>query len=156
MQEIAHRPLLFQELDITDEAALQELFRKVREELQCPGRLVESLAGVGAGRKGSAPLLQTMEPPGWLNRAPGGVLAGSCRRGTDALCPLQHQFSAVMHFAGLKAVGESVQKPLEYYRVNLTGTIRLLEVRGAAILCWSLCSPRAQALPWALPVPVQG
>lgn len=36
-----------------------------------------------------------------------------------------------MHFAGLKAVGESVQKPLEYYRVNLTGTIRLLEVSGA-------------------------
>lgn len=37
-----------------------------------------------------------------------------------------------MHFAGLKAVGESVQKPLEYYRVNLTGTIQLLEVRGAS------------------------
>ncbi|NXX33745.1 GALE epimerase, partial [Nicator chloris] len=70
VQEIAHRPVLFQELDITDEAALQELFRK-------------------------------------------------------------HQFSAVMHFAGLKAVGESVQKPLEYYRVNLTGTIRLLETMKA-------------------------
>ncbi|XP_059344516.1 UDP-glucose 4-epimerase isoform X2 [Ammospiza nelsoni] len=70
VQEIAHRPLLFQELDITDRAALQELFRK-------------------------------------------------------------HRFSAVMHFAGLKAVGESVQKPLEYYRVNLTGTIGLLETMKA-------------------------
>ncbi|NWT18438.1 GALE epimerase, partial [Vireo altiloquus] len=70
VQEIAHQPVLFQELDITDEAALQELFRK-------------------------------------------------------------HRFSAVMHFAGLKAVGESVQKPLEYYRVNLTGTIRLLETMKA-------------------------
>uniref|UniRef100_A0A8B9IKC4 UDP-glucose 4-epimerase n=1 Tax=Anser cygnoides TaxID=8845 RepID=A0A8B9IKC4_ANSCY len=40
--------------------------------------------------------------------------------------PPQHRFSAVVHFAGLKAVGESVQQPLEYYRVNLTGTIRLL------------------------------
>ncbi|XP_041273323.1 UDP-glucose 4-epimerase isoform X2 [Onychostruthus taczanowskii] len=70
VQEIAHRPVIFQELDITDEAALQELFRK-------------------------------------------------------------HRFSAVMHFAGLKAVGESVQKPLEYYRVNLTGTIRLLETMKA-------------------------
>lgn len=39
-----------------------------------------------------------------------------------------------MHFAGLKAVGESVQKPLEYYRVNLTGTIRLLEVSSAPVL----------------------
>ncbi|XP_043916005.1 UDP-glucose 4-epimerase [Protopterus annectens] len=39
----------------------------------------------------------------------------------------EHKFSAVMHFAGLKAVGESVQMPLQYYKVNLTGTIRLLE-----------------------------
>ncbi|GCB65337.1 hypothetical protein scyTo_0007694, partial [Scyliorhinus torazame] len=40
----------------------------------------------------------------------------------------EHNFSAVIHFAGLKAVGESVQKPLLYYKVNLTGTIKLLEV----------------------------
>ncbi|XP_062450053.1 UDP-glucose 4-epimerase isoform X2 [Rhea pennata] len=70
VQQIVHQPIFFQELDITDEAALQELFSK-------------------------------------------------------------HRFSAVMHFAGLKAVGESVQKPLEYYRVNLTGTIRLLEAMKA-------------------------
>lgn len=35
---------------------------------------------------------------------------------------------SVIHFAGLKAVGESVQKPLEYYDNNVVGTIRLLEV----------------------------
>ncbi|NXF11992.1 GALE epimerase, partial [Smithornis capensis] len=70
VEQIAHQPILFQELDITDEAALQELFGK-------------------------------------------------------------HRFSAVLHVAGLKAVGESVQKPLEYYRVNLTGTIRLLETMKA-------------------------
>ncbi|KAA0711147.1 UDP-glucose 4-epimerase [Triplophysa tibetana] len=40
----------------------------------------------------------------------------------------KHSFDAVMHFAGLKAVGESVEQPLRYYRVNLTGTIHLLEV----------------------------
>uniref|UniRef100_A0A5F9CN57 UDP-N-acetylglucosamine 4-epimerase n=1 Tax=Oryctolagus cuniculus TaxID=9986 RepID=A0A5F9CN57_RABIT len=40
----------------------------------------------------------------------------------------KHSFVAVIHFAGLKAVGESVQKPLDYYRVNLTGTIQLLEI----------------------------
>ncbi len=34
---------------------------------------------------------------------------------------------AVIHFAGLKAVGESVAKPLEYYDNNVVGTIRLLE-----------------------------
>ena len=36
--------------------------------------------------------------------------------------------SAVIHFAGLKAVGESVDKPLLYYRNNLTGTINLCQV----------------------------
>ena len=33
----------------------------------------------------------------------------------------RHPISAVMHFAGLKAVGESVQKPLEYYDNNVHG-----------------------------------
>ncbi|XP_056412579.1 UDP-glucose 4-epimerase [Hyla sarda] len=43
----------------------------------------------------------------------------------------KYKFSAVMHFAGMKAVGESVQKPLLYYKVNLTGTIQLLEVMNS-------------------------
>lgn len=34
---------------------------------------------------------------------------------------------AVIHFAGLKAVGESVERPLEYYRNNVSGTLELLE-----------------------------
>ncbi|WP_305151109.1 UDP-glucose 4-epimerase GalE [uncultured Dubosiella sp.] len=34
---------------------------------------------------------------------------------------------AVIHFAGLKAVGESVEKPLEYYTTNIAGTLVLLE-----------------------------
>jgi len=37
-------------------------------------------------------------------------------------------FHSVIHFAGLKAVGESVFIPLEYYQNNLSGTINLLEV----------------------------
>lgn len=36
-------------------------------------------------------------------------------------------FRACIHFAGLKAVGESVAKPLSYYDNNLTGTLNLLE-----------------------------
>uniref|UniRef100_A0ACB8FRP2 Uncharacterized protein n=1 Tax=Sphaerodactylus townsendi TaxID=933632 RepID=A0ACB8FRP2_9SAUR len=70
VQEIVGKEILFQKLDVLDEAGMQELFKK-------------------------------------------------------------HRFSAVMHFAGLKAVGESVQKPLEYYKVNLTGTIHLLETMKA-------------------------
>ncbi|KAG7552704.1 NAD(P)-binding domain superfamily [Arabidopsis thaliana x Arabidopsis arenosa] len=41
---------------------------------------------------------------------------------------LETKFDAVIHFAGLKAVGESVEKPLLYYNNNLVGTITLLEV----------------------------
>ena len=41
------------------------------------------------------------------------------------------RYDAVIHFAGLKAVGESVQKPLEYYHNNLTGTLVLLEAMRA-------------------------
>lgn len=37
------------------------------------------------------------------------------------------QIDAVIHFAGLKAVGESVRKPIEYYNNNIAGTINLLE-----------------------------
>lgn len=39
----------------------------------------------------------------------------------------QYQIDAVLHFAGLKAVGESVAKPLEYYRNNLDSSLSLLE-----------------------------
>lgn len=39
----------------------------------------------------------------------------------------QHDFQAVLHFAGLKAVGESVQQPLRYYDNNVSGTLVLLE-----------------------------
>lgn len=39
-----------------------------------------------------------------------------------------HSFDAVIHFAGLKAVGESVAQPLSYYDANITSTLVLLEV----------------------------
>ncbi len=40
----------------------------------------------------------------------------------------EHPIEAVIHFAGLKAVGESVEKPLEYYENNLGSTLTLLKV----------------------------
>ncbi|GHT89826.1 hypothetical protein FACS1894101_1200 [Betaproteobacteria bacterium] len=50
-------------------------------------------------------------------------------RDTAALTQSLRDFSidAVVHFAGLKAVGESVEKPIDYYANNVEGTIRLLE-----------------------------
>lgn len=43
-----------------------------------------------------------------------------------------HKFDAVMHFAGLKAVGESVQSPLTYYDNNVYGSINLCQAMAAA------------------------
>lgn len=43
----------------------------------------------------------------------------------------QHHIDAVMHFAGLKAVGESVKLPLAYYANNVQGTISLLQAMQA-------------------------
>src|SRR5687768_478776 len=53
---------------------------------------------------------------------------GDCRD-RAALAGALHESgaSAVIHFAGLKAVGESVKQPLAYYDNNVVGTLRLLE-----------------------------
>lgn len=40
----------------------------------------------------------------------------------------ENEIESVMHFAGLKAVGESVAKPIEYYHNNITGTLILLKL----------------------------
>ena len=37
-----------------------------------------------------------------------------------------HKIDAVIHFAGLKSVAESIQKPLQYYSNNIAGTLTLL------------------------------
>ena len=42
----------------------------------------------------------------------------------------ENTIDAVIHFAGFKAVGESVKKPLMYYRNNIDSTLNLLEVMG--------------------------
>lgn len=42
-----------------------------------------------------------------------------------------HQIGAVVHFAGLKAVGDSVEKPIDYYANNVQGTVSLLQAMTA-------------------------
>lgn len=48
----------------------------------------------------------------------------------EALCQIfeENKIDAVIHFAGLKAVGESVAKPMLYYHNNIAGTVNLCEV----------------------------
>ena len=80
----------------------------------------------------------------------------------------ENRFDAVIHFAGLKAVGESVHKPLEYYRNNLDSTLTLCEtmrrhgckrlcsrpLRRSTVCrtecrCGRICSARAARIPTA-------
>ncbi|KAG6600513.1 hypothetical protein SDJN03_05746, partial [Cucurbita argyrosperma subsp. sororia] len=62
-------------------------------------------------------------------------------------------FDAVIHFAGLKAVGESVQKPLLYYDNNLVGTITLLETMAAYGCKKLVFSSSATVYGWPKEVP---
>jgi UDP-glucose 4-epimerase len=56
------------------------------------------------------------------------VIQGDCRDRTTLTAALQQsRATAVIHFAGLKAVGESVKFPMAYYDNNVVGTLRLLE-----------------------------
>jgi UDP-glucose 4-epimerase len=56
------------------------------------------------------------------------LITGDCRDRAALVSALQtSKAKAVIHFAGLKAVGESVQQPLSYYDNNVAGTLRLLE-----------------------------
>jgi UDP-glucose 4-epimerase len=63
------------------------------------------------------------------------------------------KFDAVMHFAGLKAVGESVAKPLLYYNNNLIATITLLEVMAAHGCKKLVFSSSATVYGWPKEVP---
>lgn len=51
-----------------------------------------------------------------------------CDQGKLAEVFAKHDFTAVIHFAGYKAVGESVAKPLTYYQNNLASTLNLCEL----------------------------
>jgi len=66
----------------------------------------------------------------------------------------RHPIDAVLHFAGLKAVGESVAKPLEYYDNNVAGTLQLLAAMRRAEVKTVVFSSSATVYgdPAALPV----
>ena len=65
-----------------------------------------------------------------------------------------HTIDSVFHFAGLKAIGESVKNPLDYYRTNLVGSIALLQAMARANVRKLIFSSSATVFgrPSALPV----
>jgi UDP-glucose 4-epimerase len=80
-----------------------------------------------------------------LTNSPRGMVRGRCpRHGRIAEILSKHECEAVIHFAGLKAVGESTEKPLEYYSANVTGTHSLIQAMleaGAARSCFHPARP---------------
>ncbi len=56
------------------------------------------------------------------------IEADMCDKAAVTKIFAENKIDGVVHFAGLKAVGESVQKPIWYYRNNLDSTLTLLEV----------------------------
>ncbi|WP_147198812.1 UDP-glucose 4-epimerase GalE [Pantoea sp. MBD-2R] len=79
----------------------------------------------------------------------GDILDRACLRDLFT----QHDISAVIHFAGLKAVGESTRIPLEYYQNNVTGTLVLLEEMRAAGVNQFIFSSSATVYGADAPVP---
>lgn len=65
----------------------------------------------------------------------------------------EHDIQAVIHFAGLKAVGESVYKPLEYYENNVYGSIVLMKAMRAAGVKQLIFSSSATVYGELAPVP---
>jgi UDP-glucose 4-epimerase len=59
------------------------------------------------------------------------AIRGDCRDRSALTAALRESgATAVIHFAGLKAVGESIQQPMAYYDNNVVGSLRLLEAMG--------------------------
>jgi len=65
-----------------------------------------------------------------------------------------HKFDAVIHFAGLKAVGESVTIPLKYYHNNITGTLNLCDVMSEFDICTIIFSSSATVYGEPATVPI--
>lgn len=78
-------------------------------------------------------------------------------RDTDALSRIfaRHRFDAVIHFAGLKAVGESVEKPLEYYDNNVQGALSLCRAMAEASVGTLVFSSSATVYGNAAPMPLR-
>ena len=84
------------------------------------------------------------------------VLQGDIRSRPSLVMALrQSGASAVIHFAGLKAVGESVENPLSYYDNNVVGTVRLLEAMSECNVKALVFSSSATVygVPQQLPLP---
>ena len=76
------------------------------------------------------------------------------REALDKIFEENPEIDSVIHFAGLKAVGESVAKPIEYYHNNLTGTLNLcaaMKKYGVKVIVFS-SSATVYGMPKTVPI----
>ncbi|MBO4972849.1 MAG: UDP-glucose 4-epimerase GalE [Clostridia bacterium] len=76
------------------------------------------------------------------------------REALDRIFEENPEIDSVIHFAGLKAVGESVAKPIEYYHNNLTGTLNLcaaMKKYGVKVIVFS-SSATVYGMPKTVPI----
>lgn len=111
MQKITGRSCIFYRVDLLDREALDTIFKTVSRAIHIS-------------------LLFRLSMGLFLSRQPRWFFAID-------FTGHQHSISSVIHFAGLKAVGESTQKPLFYYHNNITGTLILLEVMKVRVHYYS-------------------
>ena len=86
-------------------------------------------------------------------KRPAFVEADCCDKAAMDKVFSDDDITGVIHFAGLKAVGESVQKPLLYYRNNLDSTLTVLEVMRAHN-CHQFVFPSSATVYGAQPAPL--
>lgn len=68
-----------------------------------------------------------------LTRREASLVVGDVTSSADLAALFQaHDFDSVVHFAGLKSVGESVEQPLKYFQQNVAGTLKLLTAMQSA------------------------
>ena len=125
-----HRVVVFDNFSNSQRAVVQQIDRVIEQTALGQTAASQSVASQTAG---SAPAAsQTAASAPAVGPAASGqpvvVIEGDVRDTALLARTLAGQaIDAVVHFAGLKAVGESVAKPIDYYANNVQGTISLLQ-----------------------------
>jgi UDP-glucose 4-epimerase len=115
-------PVPFVEADIRDRAAMKAILTGDATDGDTIGTAAGETTGATAGDTGGA-------TPG---DAAGGPAGNTADARPESNATASSPFDAVMHFAGLKAVGESTEKPVAYYQNNVAGTLSLVQAMDGA------------------------
>ncbi|MEX0375466.1 UDP-glucose 4-epimerase GalE [Spiribacter pallidus] len=122
VEALAGQSVPFIEADIRDRAAMKAVLTGDATDGDTSGTTADDTTGATAGDTvGTTP-----------GDAAGGPAGNTADARTESAATASSPFDAVMHFAGLKAVGESTEMPVAYYQNNIAGTLSLLQAMDGA------------------------